>query len=204
MSAIYAVNCRLLSDADKLNTVLPLLSDARRQKTGRLIQPQNRAQSAADGLLTDHLLQGKPIAYNHFGQPIVPSDPDIHISLSHTGDWVFCAIGDSPIGLDAQMLSPLNRGVINRIFSAPEQDVKSDDDFTRIWTHKEAYYKLCGSVPLSTISKTNFSRTTQYDEFTGCYYQHARFNDSIHITACVRQEASLPTEIITLELSDII
>ncbi len=204
MSVIYAVNCRPLLDADKLNTVLPLLSDARRQKTCRLIQPQKRAQSAAAGLLADHLLQGKTIVYNDLGQPIVPSDPAIHVSLSHTDDWVFCAIAGSPIGLDAQILTPRNRGVVARLFSAMEQDVKTDDDFTRIWTYKEAYYKLCGKVPLSTMSKTDFSRTPRYDEFTECYYRHDRFNESIHVTVCVRQEESLPTDIILLEISDII
>ena len=203
MSVFYTVNCRPLQDADELKRVLHMLHDDRRQKTIRLLQPQKRAQSAAVGLLTNYLLRGHAVAYNEFGQPIVPNDPDTHISPSHTGDWVFCAISDSPIGIDAQVVSPRSQGVVERLFSPMERTATSDDDFTRIWTYKEAYYKQLGNAPMSTIAITDFSRSPHYDTFTDCFYWHDYFRQSIHVTACVKKEQALPSEIIELSIADI-
>lgn len=203
MSVIYVVNCRALLDADKLNTALPRLSESRRQKTLCLIQPQKRAQSAAAGLLTSHLLSGAEIAYNDAGQPIVVNAANLYISISHTDDWVFCAISDSHIGIDAQVLSAYKQGVADHLFSASERRMKTDEDFTRIWTHKEAYYKLQGNISLAEIANTDFSHTLQYDTLTDCYYRHFVFKKTIHLTACVKQEDTLPNEIVELSIDDI-
>lgn len=77
--------------------------------------------------------------------------PDsLHLSLSHSGDVVACAIAGSPVGIDveacrerrltdsllAAALSPRERG---RIEGLPEADVRSS--FYAAWTLKEAWIK---------------------------------------------------------------
>lgn len=204
MSAIYAVNCHALLDADKLNTVLPLLDDARRQKVQRLAHPLKRAQSAAAGLLTAHLLNGEAISYDSTGRPTVPNKQDTHISITHTDEWVFCAISGSPIGIDAQIITQQRQNINNRLFSKSEQRAQTDADFTRIWTCKEAFYKLSGCVPLALLSKTDFLKTPSYDNITDCYYHCRLFPDNIYITACSKEKDALPNTIIEVSLTDLI
>lgn len=204
MSVIYSVNCRPLLDIDTLNDVLPDLSQARRQKISRLVPPLKRAQYAAAGLLTNHLLNGADIAYDDNGRPFVPLDPDTHISLSHTDDWVFCAVSDAAIGIDAQVITPRRQEVVNRLFSQAEQSVQTDEEFTQIWSYKEAYYKLLGRVSLTTLSRTNFACLPTYDTLTDCYYRSDCLNRRIYLTACVRAKESLPSEIIELSITDLI
>lgn len=204
MPAIYAVCSRLLLEDGKLNTVLPRLSEMRRQKTQRLHSAQKRAQSAATGLLTMHLLRGEDISYDDTGRPVASHNANLHISISHTGDWAFCVVADSPIGIDAQILTPYRPEVADRLFSSPEQALVSNEEFTRIWTHKEAFFKLHGYVPVSALKETDFSRCNEaLDNITGCYYKNFTFMKNICVTACTEQYDALPSNIIEIPLSDL-
>ncbi len=203
MTVIYAACCQPLMDEERLNTTLPRLDRIRRQKTRRLQSAQKRAQSATVGLLINHLFGDDAVDYDTNGRPFIPNKPAEHISISHTDNWVFCAVSCVPIGMDAQVFTPRKSGVVRRLFSAPEQDVQSDEDFTRIWTLKEAYYKLCGNAPHSVIRDTEFSRSpSPYDPVTGCYYHSIVFKDHLFLSVCAHSKDALPINISEIALSD--
>ena len=205
MTEIYAVNCSPLMDEEQLNIALPQLDDVRLQKVLRLRNAQKRAQSAAAGLLINHLFDSETIDCDANGRPTILSNPQAHISISHTDNWIFCAVSCAPIGMDAQALTPRKPHIVSHLFSTAEQDTQSDEDFTRIWTHKEAYYKLYGNVPISVMRGTNYSRPlSSYDAVTGCYYHSSTFKDHIFLTVCAESDDVLPVNIHEISLSDLI
>lgn len=73
------------------------------------------------------------------------------LSLSHSGDLVVCAVGERPLGVDAELIRPARMAAARRCFSPGEQALlaaaapeERDRCFWRIWTGKEALVKRSG------------------------------------------------------------
>lgn len=88
------------------------------------------------------------IHLNGFGKPV--SDGVINFNISHSVDFIVCALSPHPVGIDAEkiiedmdiidrILDPLEMGYFNR------NESKSKRLFlTRLWTMKESYLKMEG------------------------------------------------------------
>ena len=79
---------------------------------------------------------------------------DVHVSISHAGDYVVCAISDRPVGIDIEKIKPVSRRIAERTFSRSELEYLNCDGemrgdalvrFYEIWTAKEAYAKMKGA-----------------------------------------------------------
>lgn len=143
------------------------LSEYRKNKLNRLRTEQGRKQSiGAELLLIRALLEldrdfelPLRIEADTFGKPHL-SDSAPFFNLSHSGDFVACALADVPLGLDLQKKSPYREKMVSRFFSADEKcqilsAEDADDAFTEIWTKKESYLKAVGCgirVPLNSFS----------------------------------------------------
>ncbi len=88
------------------------------------------------------------------GKPYFPSHPDVHFSVSHTGNLWVCAFADREVGLDVQEHrenddpTRLAR-LAKRWFSDGERRVLDNcgydpAEFYRIWARKEAFVKFTG------------------------------------------------------------
>lgn len=74
---------------------------------------------------------------------------NVHLSLSHSGDYAVCAIGENPIGIDIQKIVPYNEKTARKVCSKIELEIieKSADksaEFIKFWTEKEAVMKMTG------------------------------------------------------------
>lgn len=85
------------------------------------------------------------------GKPYFKTDRDFHFNISHSGDYLVCAVTDIPVGVDVQAPAPLDRGCAEKILSARElekwQDLKpreAADCLIKHWTYKESFAKLKG------------------------------------------------------------
>ena len=133
------------------------LSEQRRNYLSRFQREGNRRSGAAAYLL---LCKGLRELYGiteppHFsfgphGKPFLADHPDIHFSLSHCREAAACAIDTCPIGIDIECVrkfSPallshtMNPEEIREINEAPNPEVA----FIRLWTQKEAAFKLQGT-----------------------------------------------------------
>ena len=145
MTIIYLADCSPIMSENIIDELLPRFSVDRQTKIRRYIRIENKAQSAATGLLLNSLLGGSLLSRDDNGKPHLPND-DRYISISHSDKWVALAISQCEIGLDIQLLSPIRRKVLSRCFSVAEQDYVGNDSarFTQLWTNKEAYGKYTG------------------------------------------------------------
>jgi len=87
------------------------------------------------------------------GRPHIKENREIDFSLSHSGGIVACAVStDGRVGVDIEKITDKYERVAKRFFSEAEQGIaKNAEDFVRVWTRKEAYYKFFGKGSLSEL-----------------------------------------------------
>ena len=83
------------------------------------------------------------------GKPVLRGCPDLHFSLSHSGNAVLCALDRHPVGADIEMIRRRSPEHLLSVFSdreraSIEQAASPELCFTRLWTRKESYLKLTG------------------------------------------------------------
>lgn len=198
MIKVYAISCLPFFDEAAVNTALPRLDAIRRTRVLRLQNPQKRAQQVAAGWLLCHLFgkDGQPPRLTHGsrGKPYLADDKNTFFSLSHTGDWVFCAVADSEVGLDAQIGTPYNAKIAERWFTPTENAWLADDPdgrFAALWAKKEAYVKFTGFGLVLPTSSFTVPTTDGWDEDNHCCWKEYTFcaeNEHIHIAVCCGEE----------------
>ncbi len=86
------------------------------------------------------------------GKPYAENLP-LHFNISHSGQWVACAVSDRPIGIDMEAVRPLDLKLATRICSPQDLNyfIKERTFLGRqrrlyeIFTAKEAYFKAKGT-----------------------------------------------------------
>ena len=123
------------------------------------------------------------ISYGRYGKPYLRDYPNVHFNISHSGQFVACAVSDRPIGVDIQEVVSYRRDVAKHIFSPEElSQIESSPDrsaeFTKLWSQKEAYLKMLGIGFSDSLDRTVSFRRSKA--------QTARYMDTfISIQYCV-------------------
>ena len=92
-----------------------------------------------------------PMARTPDGKPFFPDFPACRFNLSHSGTLALCALDDSPVGADIQIIKDSWREALPRRVCSPEElawlEGQSDRwaAFTLLWTLKEARAKYAGT-----------------------------------------------------------
>jgi len=100
---------------------------------------------------------------NKYGKPYLKEYPKFNFNISHSGDFVICAIDNKPIGIDIEEKKHIEyEEIAKNFFDISEFDYIVNQDlniqlskFYEIWTLKESYIKCCGqglSMPLNSFS----------------------------------------------------
>ncbi|KAB3538078.1 4'-phosphopantetheinyl transferase superfamily protein [Bacillus safensis] len=138
------------------------------------------------------------------GKPVVRQLPSFHFNLSHSGDWVVCAVDDAPVGIDIEEIKPIDLAIAKRFFSADEyQDLLSQPAerqeayFFHLWSMKEAFIKLTGkglSYGLSSftarLSADGQASLTLPDHETACFVQTYSLDPAYQMAVCTRKSAA--------------
>lgn len=85
------------------------------------------------------------------GKPFYIDQDHYHFNISHSGSWVICAAGSSPVGCDVQLKKKVNLDVAKRFFHPDEYQTLSElheqdreNYFFTLWVLKESYIKALG------------------------------------------------------------
>lgn len=139
--------------------ILPNLPVFRQEKAQKLRKNEDKARSAGAGWLLQHALEQagvqEPVfAETALGKPYLENYPHIHFSLSHSGSWAVCAVGDAPLGVDVEQ--PRCTMEIAKRFFRPDElpETEDKDHLLRLWTAKEAFLKAIGTG--LTVSPDSF------------------------------------------------
>lgn len=166
----YYIDVAQFEDERLFQEKLSLLSPYRQQKVAILKHEKDRERSLGAGVALDHALRAYGLRersveyeFGEWGKPSLKYQPNIHFSLSHSGRYAICSIGDRPMGNDIELVRPGRLKVADRFFAKEELDwmygASDEEEVTermfRIWTMKESFLKATGrgiSMPLGDFA----------------------------------------------------
>lgn len=214
MICTYYADVRCLENGALFRERLKQLSPYRQQKIAILRHEKDRNRSLAAGLLLDHALavyglQERSVEYEigEWGKPVLKYHPEICFSLSHSGDYAICTIGDKMVGNDIERVRAGRLKVADRFFAREELDwlygARQEEEQTlrmfRLWTMKESFVKAVGrgmSLPLKdfVIHMDEESGRVRVRHSVDAKYYHMREYREIegYCTAvCVQESADI-------------
>lgn len=169
---IYITNIKKRIDDEQFLELLKLVDVNYQRKILRYRFWEDRQRSLYGHLLARyaikelfHLKNDKiKIAENSYGKPYVVGHHEIHYNVSHSGDWVVCAVNTAEVGVDVQEIKKIKLAIAERFFSEEENaylaaltQERQQCEFYDTWSLKEAYVKAIGvglSQPLNEFSVT--------------------------------------------------
>lgn len=185
MMKFEILNIKDLSEAD-FEKALDLMSKERQQRCLRYKFIPDRRRMAFGEMLLRRLLceeygcEDKSIRLENLpsGKPVAfVDDKEVFVSVSHSGDFVACALSDTPVGIDLEAKREIKPDFLKRALNAEELEyVKTSDDFLKIWTAKEAYLKLTGEG-LSGLGKADVLPLMKTGEKDGLVLQEHHTRD---------------------------
>jgi 4'-phosphopantetheinyl transferase len=158
---MFKIYCIKVDDQIDKNTFNYLTQFVQPEKKGRILK--QRVKQNADNMLIGEILAKAAIkknfgidiakqnfTYTEYGKPYLLNYTDVHFNISHSGEYVACAVSNKPVGVDIQKIGEYNPGITERICNEIEleQIEKSSDkasEFTKLWTKKEAILKMYGT-----------------------------------------------------------
>lgn len=194
----YYADVRCLANRALFQKKCKLLSPYRQQKIALLRHEKDKCRSLAAGLLLDHALgiyglQEKSMEYEigEWGKPVMKYHPEIGFSLSHSGDYAICSIGEGALGNDIEQVKAGHLKVADRFFAEEElawlyntqKEAEKNLRMFRLWTMKESFIKATGrgmSLPLKdfTIHVDEASgRVRVRHSFDGKYYPMREYRE---------------------------
>lgn len=157
MYKIYAVKL-----SDELNDIviknfMDVISEERKKRVNRYRNLADKKRCMLAEVLLRYVLyqhyqiEDISFGYNEFGKPFLQGHENIFFNLSHSGEWVLCGIGDSPLGIDVEQMRTINLNLAKRFFHEKEYEYlmgftgeKQNAEYVKLWTLKESYVKHIG------------------------------------------------------------
>ena len=143
---------------EEYDKCLQLMEKNRLEKVLKTSHEQTRRMSVfaewkAKNLIAETLnipLSEVDFCYSEKGKPYL-KDGEFHFSISHSGEWAAVALAPDPVGIDIEIIKPINSRLKRRICNDDDlvflSQTEGDENLTllKIWTAKEAYFKKTGS-----------------------------------------------------------
>ena len=135
-------------------------------------------------------------AIDEHGKPYAV-DLNVEFNISHSGDMVVCAVDDNPLGIDIELIRPIDLSVAKRVCSDEELlyifghkptngdfvytvDENTLSRFFQVWTNKEAFVKKgdIGIQPITYVDTIqSYSKKAPFVQ-----YQHSNKDQKYEIS----------------------
>ncbi|MCH2223376.1 MAG: 4'-phosphopantetheinyl transferase superfamily protein [Crocinitomicaceae bacterium] len=138
------------------------LTDTEVQRLLTFKSTKRRQEYTATRILRSRIFGKKHIYYSEIGAPYIKDIP--HFSISHSNHQVGIAVNeDYYIGLDLESYRSNILSLRDKFLSQHERDhidIDSSLDITKIWSAKEALYKLAGRKKIIFSEELILSKLT--------------------------------------------
>lgn len=146
-----------------------LLPPWRRERWDRLRSEAARQESLAVGLLFARAMarRGLPpgamdrVTVLPAGKPVLADRPDVWFSLSHSGRYALCAVGEGSVGADVQQVRDVKLTLARRLhpderdWLSRQPAEEQTDAFFRLWTRKEAWVKAVSGDRMLSLAEAD-------------------------------------------------
>ena len=162
MITVYYAKVFPFLEKDAFLRYLNKVEEGRRKKLQRMKDLGSRNRTLAAGcLLHDALCErlGLPmqtegafeIGYEKEGKPYLIKEPEVCFNLSHSGEYVSCAVADTTVGVDIQKKVPAKSKIAERFFTDADNrklsvcgEAEREELFFRMWSIRESFLKFTG------------------------------------------------------------
>jgi 4'-phosphopantetheinyl transferase len=170
MVEIYAIRIDEPIEDEIYSQILSCISEDKHERMEKLRFKEDAKRMLYGDLLARYLACTKLNIHNNriiftsneFGKPFLQGYSEFNFNISHSGDWVVCAIDNSEVGVDIEQVKWIDINIAKRFFSETEyQNLLSQQQelrleyFYDLWTLKESYIKYIGkglTIPLNSFS----------------------------------------------------
>lgn len=170
MLETYIVNFEKNIDNDVFFSLLDCLPEDKKDRVRRFKRFEDAQRTVVGDILARYAvckrsgLKNSDLNFgkNEYGKPILLEPCGAHFNISHSGDWVACAVDDSAVGADVEVIKPIDMEIAKRFFSSDEYIslMRQPEGmrlkyFYMLWTLKESYIKAEGkglSIPLDSFT----------------------------------------------------
>lgn len=179
----YSKLPRIISHLD-VNKLLSVLPEKKKKKTKDYIKLETKLQSIFGHLLVQCTLEtqlncpvkNEDYIYNSHNKPSFKNIP-FHFNISHSKNYVFCAISDQEVGIDIEFIDKDHNNFLEEAslfldsseYAYLSASKKKVEVFFKYWTSKEAFLKKIGmglSRSLTSIG-ININNSNALDKYTG-------------------------------------
>lgn len=181
------------------------------EKTARYKNTSDQLRHLAGEILSRAAIQlhtgvwpESPFLCSEHGKPYLPQQP-VYFNISHSGDYVVIAISETNIGVDIEKLRHNKMRVARRFFSDTEINLIQsskipDQDFTRLWSLKEAYLKYRGSGLTEALNTFTVKKSDQphiFDVYNATGKQikiklfHKTLNNQYFLSVCFNESQNI-------------
>ncbi len=137
---------------------------------------------------------------NDYGKPSLSMIDNMHYNISHSREWVVCAINNLPVGIDVEYINSTDLKIAERFFSRIEyNDLMSKKEeerklyFYELWTLKESYIKAIGkglSIKLDSFyfrsnnGNITMTNTDEYNNTDDFYFKQYDLDKEYKLAVC--------------------
>jgi 4'-phosphopantetheinyl transferase len=231
--ALFCLKLDFPLDESLFPALLALVSEERRQRAGRFLRREDAWRSVLGEALARLCIglrekcpphevrfalgeKEKPFAAGRLQDGLFNQALKTEFNISHSGEWVVCALDDRPVGIDVERIHAIDFAIAKRFFSAREYE-----DLTRFtgeaktgrffdyWTLKESYIKAIGrglSCPLGSFTvvfeSTRITMNAE-GELPLLFFRQYDLGAGYKCALCASHE-KFPEELVHIKLSELI
>lgn len=219
---IYAVRSNHIIDSYNFNILLNFLSDEEQHKINKYLRKEDSQRGLIGKVLIRSLVSNRykiknqdiDFGANKFGKPYYKLDKDFHFNISHSGQWVTCAVDNSSIGIDVERITDIDFSIAERFFSKEENrdlmkldEKKKSGYFFDLWTLKESYIKAKGEGLSIALDSFSIRKTDKEIDINGSdrvyYFKQYDINDNYKFSVCAVNN-NFPRNIKVMDLKEFI
>lgn len=221
---IYTTKITDNIDQGNFNKLIDFMSDNKKKRVNRFYHFSDSLRMVFSDLLIRMIIIKKfsidnediEFLLNDYGKPHLKGFDDFHFNISHSGEWIACAIDEKEVGIDIEKINHIELDIAKRFFTKneyidlinkPEQN--RIDYFYDLWTLKESYIKARGmglSIPLNSFSfkKINEKILFQSKEDMNKYFFRQYDVDCNYKLSVCSYNNNLPECIVNINMDEVI
>lgn len=223
---IYSVRVPEKIDEDLFKSLLQFVEDSKKNRIEKLVIKKYKYKVLFSELLIRMIICDKLnlknnqilIKKNEYGKPFLVNCEKFHFNISHSGEWIVCAVDNNVVGIDIEKISIVDYCTIARTFFNKEESSfifqgcvdEHLKNFYTIWTLKESYIKADGrglSLPLKSftihIDRDRNIRLMKYNILKNCFFKEFHIDLDYKISVCCSKN-NFSSKIITITQNQLI
>jgi 4'-phosphopantetheinyl transferase len=217
---VFAVHLSEELDRQKFDRMFHQLSLEKQSKVRRMLKYDDAVRSMVGELLVKYAIGTMTklprhkirFGMNAYGKPHLDGTDSVYFNVSHSGDWVVCAIDSDAVGIDVERIHSIDMQIACRFFSAAEYKQLMNLPSTHrlayffdIWTLKESLIKADGrglSLSLNSFSINKQGSDIQLiagDEITNYHFKQYEMDPAYKLSLCAKSR-HFPDKVIHVDV----